>query len=380
MVINTNTTSLFARRTLEQSSVNLGKSLARLSSGSKIVSPEDDAAGLAVSSKLKAQIDRVGSARSNVGNAISFSQTQDGFLQTVYTALRRMSELATLAADQTKSNDDVGNYNKEFQELKSFIKASSSKQFNGVDLFGADLADIAVTGGTALIKTSYNNLTTELASFKGAVAGTAALETDLVAMALELKQYDTDNGTDATITNLATAKTFLEGANYLNKTYATAAGTDAGIQAYIDLTQDTLNLISSRFGGIDVTDTSEATTYSLKGVQMDTIKSDMEVATGNLQTLTKNNAAAYVATLSSHINTLAGHRANIGANISRLNMVNTQLAVYGENLGAANSRIADVDVAVESAEYAKNQILVQSGTAMLSQANVLPQAALRLLE
>ena len=113
---------------------------------------------------------------------------------------------------------------------------------------------------------------------------------------------------------------------------------------------------------------------------MDTIKNDMEVSTGNLQTLTKNNAAAYVATLSSHINTLAGHRANIGANISRLNMVNTQLAVYGENLGAANSRIADVDVAVESAEYAKNQILVQSGTAMLSQANVLPQAALRLLE
>jgi len=371
---------MFARRTLEASNQALGKSLARLSSGSKIVSPEDDAAGLAVSSKFKAQIDRVGSARSNVGNAISFSQTQDGFLQTVYTALRRMSELATLAADQTKSNDDVGNYNKEFQELKSFIKASSSKQFNGVDLFGADLADLAVTGGTATIKTAYTALNGELTTFKGAVAGTTALDTDLVAMAQQLKQYDTDNGTDATITNLATAKAFLEGANYLNKTYATAAGTDPGIQAYIDLTQDTLNLISSRFGGIDVTDTSEATTYSLKGVDMTTIETDMEVATGNLQTLTKNNAATYVATLSTHINTLAGHRANIGANISRLNMVNTQLAVYSENLSAANSRIEDVDVAVESADYAKSQILVQSGTAMLAQANILPQSALTLLK
>ena len=380
MVINTNIPSAYASRVLSTSTTNLAKSLAKLSSGSRLVSPDEDAAGLAQSMKFSAEIGRIGAAKTNVGNAMSYSQTQDGFLSKIDTALRRMSELATLAADNTKSNDDVANYNKEFAELKAFIKSSAGKQFNGVDMFTPDLADIAVTGGTATIKTTHTALTAELATFKGAVAGTTALDVDLVAMALELKQHDTDNGTDATITNLATAKAFLEGANYLNKTYATAAATDAGIQAYIDLAQDTLNLISSRFGGIDVTDASDASSYSLKGVDLTTIKDDMEIATGNMQTLTKSNAAAFVTTISTHINSLAGHRANVGANISRLNMVESQLAVYGENLAAANSRIADVDVASESANYAKQQILVQSGTAMLAQANLLSQSALRLLQ
>jgi len=95
--------------------------------------------------------------------------------------------------------------------------------------------------------------------------------------------------------------------------------------------------------------------------------------------LSKSTAESYVAKLTTHINTLAGNRAFVGANISRLNMIDSQLAVYGENLAAANSRIADVNVATESANYAKQQILVQSGTAMLAQANIMPQSALMLL-
>jgi flagellin len=129
-----------------------------------------------------------------------------------------------------------------------------------------------------------------------------------------------------------------------------------------------------------VTDSSDATSYNMKAVDLTSIKDDMGTTGGSLATLTFANAAAYTTTLSSHINTLAGHRANVGANISRLNMVESQLAVYGENLAAANSRIADVDVAQESANYAKQQILVQSGTAMLAQANLLSQSALRLLQ
>ena len=138
MVINTNTTSMFAQRALEQSSQGLSKSLSRLSSGSRIVSPEDDAAGLAVSMKFRAEMKRIGGAQANVGNAASFSQTQEGFLNTINTALRRMSELATLAADGTKSADDVGNYNKEFQELKAFVNSSAAKTFNSVSLFSVD--------------------------------------------------------------------------------------------------------------------------------------------------------------------------------------------------------------------------------------------------
>ncbi len=407
MVINTNTTSLFAQRVLANSHTGLSKSLARLSTGSKIISPEDDAAGLAVSSKFKAQIDRVGAARSNVGNAISFSQTQDGFLQTIYTGLRRMSELATLSADNTKSNSDVDNYNKEFQELKSFIKSSSAKQFNGVDLFGANLADNlgGTVGGVAVdadIKAKYDAMNTALAALKGTVntANEEALQLAIVQLGVELKQYDggwhaldlgdgSGGAPDSTPGNddkddYAAAITFFTSANYLNDSSIVLANfnitSQTGIDAYTGFATNIKTLVDSRFGGIDVTDSSEATTYSMKGVDLTALKDDMEIATGNLQTLTKTTAQDYVGKLTVHINSLAGNRANIGANISRLNMVNTQLAVYGENLGAANSRIEDVDVAVESANYAKQQILVQSGTAMLSQANVLPQSALRLLE
>src|SRR5713226_4391975 len=106
MVINTNISALTSARLLSDSSAMLAKSLARLSSGSKITSPADDAAGLAVSMRVSASINRTQAANDNVGNAISFSQTQDGFLQKVATALDRMSQLSIMSQDVTKSNSD----------------------------------------------------------------------------------------------------------------------------------------------------------------------------------------------------------------------------------------------------------------------------------
>src|SRR3979409_1932556 len=114
MVINTNISAQGAARNLSDSSSMLAKSLARLSSGSKIVSPEDDAAGMAVSMRFDAQINRLGAAGANVGNAISFNQTQDGFLKKVAKALTRMSELSILAMDVTKTDADRGLYNAEY--------------------------------------------------------------------------------------------------------------------------------------------------------------------------------------------------------------------------------------------------------------------------
>src|SRR5206468_5786406 len=111
MVINTNISAQSSARLLSESSSMLAKSLARLSSGSKIVSPEDDAAGLAVSMRFDAQINRTTAAKNNVANGISFSQTQDGFLQKVGKALDRMSELSILAQDVTKTDADRTLYN-----------------------------------------------------------------------------------------------------------------------------------------------------------------------------------------------------------------------------------------------------------------------------
>src|SRR5512140_2881826 len=113
MVINTNISAQNSAQLLAESSSKLSKSLARLSSGSKLVSPEDDAAGMAVSLRFDAQISRTTAANSNIGNAISLNQTQDGFLKKVGKALDRMGELAVLSQDVTKTDTDRALYNAE---------------------------------------------------------------------------------------------------------------------------------------------------------------------------------------------------------------------------------------------------------------------------
>src|SRR5579859_1950868 len=146
MVINTNLSAQNAASLLMHSQSNLSASLERLSSGSKITSPADDSAGLAVSMKLRAQMSRIDAANNNVGNAISFNQTQDGYLQKVSDALNRMSELSVLAQDVTKSSSDLGLYNQEFNTLATYIKDVSTKDFNGVSLFNDTSASpLAVT-------------------------------------------------------------------------------------------------------------------------------------------------------------------------------------------------------------------------------------------
>ena len=276
MIINTNTTAVRAARLLSESSTKLGESLARLSSGSKIVNASDDAAGLAQVLKLDAQLKRTGAASANVGNAISFSQTQDGFLQKVQTALERMSELTVLGQDVTKSNTDRSNYSVEFTQLQNYISDIGGKDFNGVTLFSS--------------------------------AGTATLGVTI----------DSD------------AATF-------------------GL-ALIDLT-------------------SSVSTTGLA-----------QIYTGVTSAITNSSSAASaLSNISTAIQNLADMRANVGANIQRLNMSQQQLSISSENIAAASSRIKDLDVAKESTNFARYNILVQTGTAMLAQANILPQSALRLL-
>lgn len=266
MVINTNLSAQSSATLLMQSSSKLSQSLARLSSGSKITSPADDSAGLAVSMKLNAQIQRIDGANNNVGNAISFNQTQDGYLQKVADALNRMSELAVLSQDVTKSASDKSLYDQEFQTLGNYITDVATKDFNGVSLF---------------------------------------------------------NGTTLNVTVDSDANTFA-------------------------------------MTGVNLS----ATTYT-------TVSSDSIDTTSNaIQALTDVKAA---------INQLATDRASIGANIESLTYYADQLGTLKNNLSAANSRITDVDVAEESTKYAKYNILVQSGTAMLAQANALPQSVLKLL-
>jgi flagellin len=252
VVINTNYAATIASNNLASSNASLQKSLNRLSSGSKIVTPSDDAGGLAVSMKLSAAAKRSGAAATNISNAVSFLQTQDGVLKTVGKILDRMSELATLNTDPTKGTTDKANYGTEFTALSAELTKLGSETFNGIGLFGSISINTTESGGGAITTTAYT-----MAS--GLAIGTLS-------------------GINTAIENLATA------------------------------------------------------------------------------------------------------RAANGAAQSRLGFASEVLTVNKSNLEAANSRIVDVDVASESTQLARWNILVQSGTAMLAQANQSAQGALRLLQ
>jgi len=145
VVINTNYSATVAANNLAVSNSMLQKSLNRLSSGSKIVSPADDAGGLAVSMKLSAAAKRSGAASVNIGNAVSFLQTQDGVLKVTGKVLERLSELKTLYNDPTKNSTDLANYDSEFTSLQSQLTALTNEKFNGVSLFGSTSLSVSVT-------------------------------------------------------------------------------------------------------------------------------------------------------------------------------------------------------------------------------------------
>ena len=264
MVINTNTSALNAATLLQQSSSMLSQSLQRLSSGSKITSPADDSAGLAVSMNLVSEEGENTAAQNNIGDAVSFNQTQDGYLSQVTSALDRMSELAVQAQDVTKSSSDRSLYQQEFSTLATYVNNVSTNDFNGVSLFGGTSLNVTIDSSTGTFSMTGVNLT----------------------------------GT--TFTSLETAS----------------------------------------------------------------------VAT---------NASGALTTVQAAISQVASDRATLGANEETLNNYSSQLSTLNNNLAAANSQIVDVDVAQESTNFAKENILVQTGTAMLAQANALPQIALKLV-
>ena len=165
MVINTNIGANRTSRLLEESTQKLNGSLSRLASGSKIVEPQDDAAGLAVATKFNAAINRNNAVQNNLSSALSYSQTQDGFLQKVSKALDRMSELMTLSADATKSTSDKTNYLTEFTDLKNYISDIGTKDFNGVSLFDGTKMNVTKDSGSCFRFSNFIYLITYVGSY-----------------------------------------------------------------------------------------------------------------------------------------------------------------------------------------------------------------------
>ncbi len=189
VTINTNYAATVAANNLSAANDNLQKSLNRLSSGSRIVSPADDAGGLAVAMKLSATATRQGDVAQNIGNSVSFLQTQDGALSVAGSVLSRISELKTLYSDPTKNSSDLANYDAEFTSLQAQLTAITSEQFNGVNLFGSTSLSVPVTdSGSTTVTIAAANLSDPTAGF-GAI--TASGITSLGSASLTLADITT---------------------------------------------------------------------------------------------------------------------------------------------------------------------------------------------
>ena len=219
LVINTNSAASTAARNLSSSNAMLQKSLARLSSGSKITAPSDDAGGLAVSMKMEAAIRRTDAASTNVANAVSFLQTQDGSMKTSGKILERIAELKTLSTDVTKSASDIANYDTEFSALKAELTNQTTNTFNGVALFGGGTLTVQTSeDGAQTLAVTQADMATNVAAVTGAanigVLTTAQVSTAITNVASSRAQNGADSsrlGFSADM--LAINRTNLEAAN-----------------------------------------------------------------------------------------------------------------------------------------------------------------------
>ena len=177
MVINSNNVADKTAGNLLASTRELSSSLNRLSSGSKLSKPSDNPAGLAVTSRFESQFRRLNASFENIANAISYTQTQDGYLKTINTAFTRMGELSLLAKNATISDSDRELYDKEFQQLKTFLTRTKSKQFNGVDLFSENVIKVTIDSSKSSFSIPPVNMKLEAYLFSDEDAETVHIRT-----------------------------------------------------------------------------------------------------------------------------------------------------------------------------------------------------------
>jgi len=318
-VINTNNASLVAQRNLSNSQASLTTSVQRLSSGLRINSAKDDAAGLGITQKLQAQISGSTVSARNANDAISMVQTAEGGIQEVSSMLQRMRELAVQGNNDSLSTTQMTFIGTEVNALRDEInKISLRTTFNGKTLLNGANA----TAGTIMFQT-----------------GTAATDTaDISTLMVDV--------------TLATAT----GANF------TAANTAA-------------------------TTSSDSTGAAFTvGAMMTTLTNAIDTAAGTgtaFVTAATPSSASYgllVTAIDGGINAISTVRSNMGAMQNRLEHNIANLAAQSENLTASQSRIRDTDYSIETAQLTKNQVMQQAATAMLAQANQMPNVVLSLLK
>ena len=367
MRIQHNIMAMNAYRNYNNNTSALSKNLEKLSSGYKINRAGDDAAGLAISEKMRAQITGLKAASKNVKDGVSLVKTAEGAMQEIHDMLNRMDSLATQSANGTYDNEvDRLNLQKEVTALSSEIdRIADSSNFNGKKLLNGELqtgakVEVSISGtmNGAAIKAEADG------SYKldGAFKANDSVTINGNTYTFKTGSDGADGETFADFASLQSAVTAKEGAKGVK-----LEGTNAAAKA---------NKTGAALG-LQIGDTSDA--FNQLSVEVKDMHAKA-LGIGDLSIADQDGAAAAIAKIKDAINTVSSTRGDLGAIQNRLEHTSNNLSVMTENIQDAESTIRDTDVADEMMAYTKNNILVQSAQAMLAQANQVPQGVLQLLQ
>ncbi|MGG3555286.1 flagellin [Peribacillus frigoritolerans] len=430
MIINHNISALNTHRQLSSATNAQSKSMEKLASGMRINRAGDDAAGLAISEKMRGQIRGLDQASRNSQDAISLIQTAEGALNETTDILQRMRELATQASTDTNTISDRGEIQKEMDSLTSEInRIGNTTEFNTQKLLNGskDTATAAIAVGDELKPSVSSKVTVGDLTFtakadgdaagadgndysveivQGSVASTAssvALSGNKITVTL-----GTDAGNDPLSVSANDIKALIEGSNDTKDlvSVTVAAGKDSAAQAVVaekDFTGGAAAVLATEEvaagAGLQFqigANENQSLTLEIGDMRASALKltgtgpgftTDANVSNGTdskgvesgLDVSNAKNASAAITVIQSAIDTVSAERSKLGANQNRLEHTINNLGTSSENLTAAESRVRDTDMAKTMMEQTKNSILAQASQAMLAQANQQPQGVLQLL-
>ncbi|MBU0563641.1 flagellin [Stutzerimonas kunmingensis] len=396
LTVNTNVASLNTQRNLSNSANALQTTMQRLSTGSRINSAKDDAAGLQIANRLGSQVSGLNVAVKNSNDGISMAQTAEGALQQSTNILQRMRDLSLQAANGSNSDTERTALNDEVTQLKKELdRISNTTTFGGRQLLDGSFGVTSFQVGAAaneIISVGIDEMSSESLEgtyFKEAFSdATAAATSGGVGTVSITTSAAAGGGTAKTVTvdvalkagddvDTVTAK-IAAAVNDANIGIGISKDADGNLQAIIKADSDAGVAVT----GITFADGTgdKATGATMAAVDFSAATAEADGSVKDIDISSAAGAQSAVLVIDDAIKQIDAQRAELGAVQNRFENTIANLQNIGENVSAAKGRIQDTDYAAETAALSKNQILQQAGTAILAQANQLPQAVLSLLQ
>ncbi|MBX9989647.1 MAG: hypothetical protein K2Y36_03745 [Phreatobacter oligotrophus] len=389
-VISTNIAANSAVRYLNVNSADQTSSLSKLASGSRISQASDDAAGLAISTRITSDVTTLTQAATNASHGISVLQTADGGAANISDILQRMKALASQSASGTVTDNERTYIDAEFSQLTEEINGiSESTRYNGQSLLDGSSAfanGVSVMVGSDASDTITVSIAKLTAEALGITAGQDEAAADLVGGTTGFDASAGDvsfkvNGTTVTLADDGgTNSDGIYSADDIADAINAALGSTSTVTASVDSTTGALTLSNSATGSSSSISLTDFTGLSASDLGFDTTSSVGRNKGDTLSVAKQDGASAALEALDKAINTVSKARADIGATESRFAFRSESIATSIENLSAANSAIEDVDVASESAKLASAKVKTQAAVAAASQASQMPQDLLKLLQ